>query len=59
MQKPSASVLKRLYDQWQEKWSWKWKIDYKDTAIIDLGLGMDTNILNIKNVSHYNDGYAY
>ena len=51
MQKPSASVLMRLYDQWKWKWGWKLKIDHKDTTLIDLGLDMGTNILNIKCVS--------
>ena len=26
----------------------KWKIDHKDTTLIELGLDIDTNILNIK-----------
>ena len=50
-QKPSASVLMRLYDWWEWKWGWKLKVDHKDTTFIDLGLEMGTNILNMKCVS--------
>ena len=48
-QKISASILMRFYDQWK----WKWKIDHIDTTLIDLGLNMDSSILNIKGVSIY------
>ena len=34
-------------------WGWKWKIDHINTTLIDLGLDMDTDKLNIK---CYNDG---
>ena len=51
VQKPSASVLISLYDWWKWKWGRKLKIDHKDTTLIDLGLDLSTDILNIKCVS--------
>ena len=51
VQKPSASVAIRLYDLWKWKWGWKLKTGDKDTSLIDLGLDISTNILNIKYAS--------
>ena len=45
----------KLYDSWQWKLGKKWKIDHTNTTQTDLGLDMDTGILNIKCASVLNN----
>ena len=41
------------------KMTMKVNIDHIDTVLIDLDLDMDANIVNIYNVSRYDDAYIY
>ena len=58
VQKITESVLTRCYGKWQWKLGQKWNIGHIDIKEIDLGLDMDTDILNAK-LPQYNDGCMY